>query len=256
MVFCHVTTSWIGTSTPRSPRATMSPSDSAMMASRLSRASVDSIFEMMSGGGEDGSDAYLAWHSAMWARIARTPSALRTKEAATASMSCSMPKRMSSLSFSDRGGSSDLADDIAIRHHFCDTQRDEAVIEENNCSGRHLVCHERIADVQRLLIGGAVECRIRGQCDKPACLERDLRLATARFADSKAAHPDLGTFRVEHHRHELTASCRAQICPAQVELLGRGVRKVDAHHIDPFIHASLKQLSLLGGGTNCGDNLG
>mmetsp|Transcript_46841 Transcript_46841/g.99955 ORF Transcript_46841/g.99955 Transcript_46841/m.99955 type:complete len:434 (+) Transcript_46841:554-1855(+) len=103
--FCQVDTCSRGTSTPRSPLATMMPSEALMMASRLSSASVDSIFEMIIGGGvASGSAAYLRWHSRICFRMASTPSALRTKDAATMSMSCSMPKRISSQSFSERGG--------------------------------------------------------------------------------------------------------------------------------------------------------
>ena len=40
--FCQITTSSSGTSTPRSPRATMMPSAASVISSRLSRASVDS----------------------------------------------------------------------------------------------------------------------------------------------------------------------------------------------------------------------
>mmetsp|Transcript_17056 Transcript_17056/g.39026 ORF Transcript_17056/g.39026 Transcript_17056/m.39026 type:complete len:358 (+) Transcript_17056:216-1289(+) len=103
--FCHVATCSRGTSTPRSPLATMMPSDALMIASRLSSASVDSILEMISGGGVSAaSAAYLRWQSATCRRISSTPSALRTNEAATMSMSCSMPNRMSSQSFSESGG--------------------------------------------------------------------------------------------------------------------------------------------------------
>lgn len=77
-----------------------------MISPSRSSASVDSTFEMMSGGGADGSGACFAWQSVMCARMASTPAALRTKEAATMSMSCSMPKRMSSRSLSESGGRS------------------------------------------------------------------------------------------------------------------------------------------------------
>mmetsp|Transcript_34010 Transcript_34010/g.56314 ORF Transcript_34010/g.56314 Transcript_34010/m.56314 type:complete len:215 (+) Transcript_34010:424-1068(+) len=95
--FCQVTTCSMGISTPRSPLATIIPSDSATISSRLSRASVDSILEMISGCGViSGCAAYCAWQAAMCLRISRTPSPLRTNDAATMSMSCSMPNRMSS----------------------------------------------------------------------------------------------------------------------------------------------------------------
>ena len=45
--FWRMGTSWAGISTPRSPRATITPSDTSMMASRLSTPSRFSILEMM-----------------------------------------------------------------------------------------------------------------------------------------------------------------------------------------------------------------
>ena len=82
-------------STPRSPRATMIPSAAAMMASRLSRPSCDSIFAMI---------FMLEPASSISARICSIVSALRTKEAATKSKPSSIPNLMSSISFSVRPG--------------------------------------------------------------------------------------------------------------------------------------------------------
>merc|ERR1719201_1500970 len=82
--FCHVVTCQMSTSTPRSPRATMMPSEDSTISSRLSSASVVSTLEMILGGGVFfGSGQYFSWHSAMYARMFSTPAAERTNEAAT-----------------------------------------------------------------------------------------------------------------------------------------------------------------------------
>mmetsp|Transcript_37778 Transcript_37778/g.83164 ORF Transcript_37778/g.83164 Transcript_37778/m.83164 type:complete len:363 (+) Transcript_37778:918-2006(+) len=105
--FCQVTTCSSGTSTPKSPRATITPSDASIMSCRLSRASTDSIFEMISGAGvKSGVMQYLSWQCWTYSLISRTPSADRTNEAAIMSMSCSIPNRISSRSFSLSAGRS------------------------------------------------------------------------------------------------------------------------------------------------------
>ena len=76
-------------STPRSPRATMTPSATARISGRLEIPSRFSILAMMR-----------IWES-LWssrARISRTSAAERTKLAAMKSKPCSAPKRMSSRS--------------------------------------------------------------------------------------------------------------------------------------------------------------
>ena len=74
MSFCSSGTRSGETSTPRSPRATMMPSDSSMMSSRCSIAIGCSIFEMMG-------DAERIFCSS--SRQERTSSPLRTKLIAT-----------------------------------------------------------------------------------------------------------------------------------------------------------------------------
>mmetsp|Transcript_54403 Transcript_54403/g.124018 ORF Transcript_54403/g.124018 Transcript_54403/m.124018 type:complete len:278 (+) Transcript_54403:418-1251(+) len=103
--FCQMTTSSSGTSTPRSPRATMIPSAASVISSKFSRASVDSILAIIRACGCDAGQNS-AWHAEMWARIWWTSSALRTKDAATKSMSFSIPYRMSSKSLGDMAGKS------------------------------------------------------------------------------------------------------------------------------------------------------
>ena len=96
MVFWMCGTCSAGISTPMSPRATMMPSLASMMSSRFSIPSAFSIFAMI-------------WMeepaSFNIARISRTASAVRTKEAAMKSKPCSIPKRISALSFSVSAGS-------------------------------------------------------------------------------------------------------------------------------------------------------
>ena len=85
-----------GTSTPRSPRATMTPSAASRMASKFSTASEHSIF------------ATILMPSppcpSKNRRTARTPSASRTNDAATKSMSCPMPNSRSARSWSVSAG--------------------------------------------------------------------------------------------------------------------------------------------------------
>ena len=85
-------TSSAGISTPRSPRATMIPSATSKISSKFSIPSAFSIFAI--------TGVYGASHSRRIVLISRIQSALRTKEAAIKSTSCSAPKRISSLSFS------------------------------------------------------------------------------------------------------------------------------------------------------------
>ena len=95
--FWRMGTSWAGISTPRSPRATMMPSEAAMMASRFSTPSRFSILAMM----RMLSPPCLCSS----ARISSTSLALRTKEAAMKSNSFSTANFRSSRSLSVREGS-------------------------------------------------------------------------------------------------------------------------------------------------------
>ncbi|MNS28087.1 hypothetical protein D3C72_600530 [compost metagenome] len=90
MAFCAIGTSSGLVSTPRSPRATMQPSETATMSRIASTASRRSIFEI--------SLARLPW-AARYSRIISTSEGSCTKLAATKSTPCSMPKSRSSLSF-------------------------------------------------------------------------------------------------------------------------------------------------------------
>ena len=94
--FCSMGTSQAGISTPRSPRATISPSLAAIISSRLSTPSRFSILEMMR--------MCSPPQSRRQARMSSTSLARRTKEAATKSKSCSAAKRRSARSFSVREG--------------------------------------------------------------------------------------------------------------------------------------------------------
>ena len=89
-------TSCAGISTPISPLATIMPSATAMISSKLSIPSAFSILAMtlMAEPSESSIDL-----------ISRIQSAVRTKEAAIKSKPCLMPKRISSLSFSVSAGS-------------------------------------------------------------------------------------------------------------------------------------------------------
>ena len=80
------------TSTPRSPRATMTPSAASMISSRLSRPSWFSTLAMIRMGRPP--------PSSMTSRASRTAWALRTNDTARKSMPCSRPKRMSATSCS------------------------------------------------------------------------------------------------------------------------------------------------------------
>mmetsp|Transcript_60566 Transcript_60566/g.118741 ORF Transcript_60566/g.118741 Transcript_60566/m.118741 type:complete len:590 (-) Transcript_60566:46-1815(-) len=103
--FCQITTSSRGTSTPRSPRATIMPSEASVISSKFSSASVDSTLAMILAWGLlSGQNS--AWQVATCARISSTSLALRTNEAATKSTSFSTPYRMCSLSKSDMAGRS------------------------------------------------------------------------------------------------------------------------------------------------------
>mmetsp|Transcript_2746 Transcript_2746/g.9993 ORF Transcript_2746/g.9993 Transcript_2746/m.9993 type:complete len:224 (+) Transcript_2746:1330-2001(+) len=87
-----------GISMPRSPRATMMPSDFSRMSSKFSRPSWFSTLEMIC--------TYLPFSPSTWRMVSRSEP-LRTKEAATKSMSFLRPQFwMSSMSFSVRVGRS------------------------------------------------------------------------------------------------------------------------------------------------------
>lgn len=91
IIFWAKITSSTGISTPRSPRATMMPSEASRISSKLLRPSWFSILEMM-------------WMFSppcafRCSRISITSERLRIKEAATKSTPCSQPKIRSCLSF-------------------------------------------------------------------------------------------------------------------------------------------------------------
>ena len=90
-------TSSAGISTPKSPRATIIPSATFKISSKLSIPSAFSIFAI--------TGVYGAPHSRRSALISLIHSAFLTNDAAIKSTSCSAPKRMSSLSFSVIAGS-------------------------------------------------------------------------------------------------------------------------------------------------------
>mmetsp|Transcript_5834 Transcript_5834/g.17231 ORF Transcript_5834/g.17231 Transcript_5834/m.17231 type:complete len:210 (-) Transcript_5834:401-1030(-) len=107
IVFCHVAISGSGTSTPRSPRATMTPSDRSTMSSMFWSASSDSTLETTSTRSPSGYTAgCLATSRSTKARMASTPAPSRTNDAATKSMPFSMPKATSASSLADRAGRS------------------------------------------------------------------------------------------------------------------------------------------------------
>ena len=92
IIFWRCGTSSAGISTPRSPRATMIPSAARMISSIFSIPSAFSTFAMIG--------IYGAPSSFKYALISSTHSAFLTNDAAIKSISCSTPKRISSLSFS------------------------------------------------------------------------------------------------------------------------------------------------------------
>ena len=92
--FCTVGTSTKGISTPRSPLATITPSATLQMESILSTPARFSIFAIISM-----SAPPLSSRNFLTARIS---SSQETKDAATKSISFSMPKRRSALSCSPR----------------------------------------------------------------------------------------------------------------------------------------------------------
>ena len=96
MIFCTCGTWHAGISTPRSPLATITPSAASMMLSMFCTPSAFSILAMIS----IRSPPFATRNS----RISLIASAFRIKEAATKSISCSIPKRRSPLSFSVRFG--------------------------------------------------------------------------------------------------------------------------------------------------------
>ena len=92
---CAVGIASAGSSTPRSPRATMMPYDASMMSSRLSRPSWFSIFEMI---------LILLERLSRISCTAFTSSALRTNEWAMKSMSFSVAHSMKARSRSVTDG--------------------------------------------------------------------------------------------------------------------------------------------------------
>mmetsp|Transcript_11592 Transcript_11592/g.34767 ORF Transcript_11592/g.34767 Transcript_11592/m.34767 type:complete len:222 (+) Transcript_11592:160-825(+) len=98
IIFCAIQTFSIGISMPKSPRATMMPSLASQMASKFFTPASFSILEMI---------LMLRPRSPRVSRMNFTSSAVCTKEAATKSTPCLMPKfTMSSLSFSCSTGRS------------------------------------------------------------------------------------------------------------------------------------------------------
>ena len=92
MYFWTIGTSWVGISTPKSPRATMIPSDTDKISSMLSTPSWFSILEMILTFGRPSCSKI--------SRISITSLARRTKDAAMKSIPSRTPKRMSAASFS------------------------------------------------------------------------------------------------------------------------------------------------------------
>ncbi len=93
--FCTIGTCSSGSSTPRSPRATMIPSKARTISSRLSTACGFSIFAMT--GRRMPSSSMIRWTSSMSA-------ALRTKESAIMSARRCRAQRRSASSFSESAG--------------------------------------------------------------------------------------------------------------------------------------------------------
>ncbi len=98
MCFCWTGTRSGGSSTPRSPRATITPSTTSRIASRFSRASGFSSLAISSGG-----RLPLQIRSIASCTLWISP-AVRTNETATASTSCEIPNARSSSSFSVNPG--------------------------------------------------------------------------------------------------------------------------------------------------------
>ncbi|KYC62777.1 hypothetical protein B4099_2653 [Heyndrickxia coagulans] len=90
--FCTSGTASVGISTPRSPRATIKPSDTARISSILSTPSWFSILGKIF-------TCKASCSSRSW-RISKTSDGRRTNEAAMKSMPCSSPNRISLTSFS------------------------------------------------------------------------------------------------------------------------------------------------------------
>mmetsp|Transcript_22145 Transcript_22145/g.62295 ORF Transcript_22145/g.62295 Transcript_22145/m.62295 type:complete len:211 (+) Transcript_22145:449-1081(+) len=106
-VFCHVAIWASGTSTPKSPRATMIPSLFSMMSSMFCNASNDSILLQMWTVSPSGyTDGCFATSLSINCLMASTPAPSLTKEAATTSMPFSMPKATSFSSFALSAGRS------------------------------------------------------------------------------------------------------------------------------------------------------
>mmetsp|Transcript_19641 Transcript_19641/g.67663 ORF Transcript_19641/g.67663 Transcript_19641/m.67663 type:complete len:216 (+) Transcript_19641:1292-1939(+) len=111
--FWTMGTSSAAISTPKSPRATMMPSDAARISSKLSTPSWFSIFEMTSGLGpravsSSSADpcASASWHRSRCAMHDRTLAADRTKDAAMKSAPFLTAHSRSDLSLSVRAGRS------------------------------------------------------------------------------------------------------------------------------------------------------
>ena len=94
-LFCTDGTSSSAISTPRSPRATISPSETARISSILSSACRHSIFAMI---------CVFALQAFRISLICKISSFVLTKDAAIKSNPCSAAYWMSALSFSDKNG--------------------------------------------------------------------------------------------------------------------------------------------------------
>mmetsp|Transcript_40492 Transcript_40492/g.106845 ORF Transcript_40492/g.106845 Transcript_40492/m.106845 type:complete len:234 (+) Transcript_40492:1415-2116(+) len=101
IIFCARKTFSAGISMPRSPRATITPSVSARISSKLRIPSWFSIFEMIRTRAPTSGSA-----ATRHARTSRTSDALRMKDAKTMSTFSPTPHARSALSFSDSAGRS------------------------------------------------------------------------------------------------------------------------------------------------------
>src|ERR1035441_2951718 len=188
------------TSTPKSPRATITPSASCRMASMFSQACGFSILATM-GSGPDSMPRSAS-------RKPCTSAAVRTKESATISMPCATPKHRSPRSFSVS----------ERRRAYGHARQIDALVIANRPAGDHFRAHRWAADgdhaqfdgaigqqhpVAGFYVGGEIEVsgggapaiaqeRLGGDGEDAACFER---AAAAR----KSAEADLGRLQVEEN---------------------------------------------------------
>ena len=96
MSFCIIGISSVGTSTPKSPLATIKPSETCSISSRFSTPSWFSILDII-----------CIWVALLFSNIsliANTSEAFLTKDAAIKSISCSIPNSISLISFGVKAG--------------------------------------------------------------------------------------------------------------------------------------------------------